>query len=250
MFILLRVSYFSAQTADSVYPEKMLNEFELASHSETREFSNTHTVKIPLTAGTHCIITSDETDCLYFDTIKLKDPAVLIFSESIHLVEYNMIEERSQSNGDYGKNVMNLVAGGSGVPGKEEGSVQMLQPPAAAFCEGKVKGEIDFDPTLSQMESGQAEKLKMFIPNAFSPDGNGNNDRFIVVGDSIQSFHMNIFDRSGKLVFCNDNNEAGWDGRMENGRIPERSEVYIYNIQVTDLKGRIFTYTGHVTLIR
>jgi gliding motility-associated-like protein len=71
---------------------------------------------------------------------------------------------------------------------------------------------------------------KIFIPNAFSPDGDGVNDVFRVNYDglSIFDFRLSIFDRWGGQVFSSKGIEIGWDGTKNGNHCP--GGVYVYKI--------------------
>lgn len=93
-----------------------------------------------------------------------------------------------------------------------------------------------------------------FIPNTFSPNNDGVNDRFFPRGtaiDKIQS--MRIFNRWGELVYEKRNFAAnspsdGWDGRIR-GAIAAM-DAYVYIIEVICDNGEIIPIKGNVTLIR
>ena len=93
-----------------------------------------------------------------------------------------------------------------------------------------------------------------FIPNTFSPNGDGSNDRFIVRGKGLNIIpSITIFNRWGQVVFEKRNfapNDAasGWDGTF-NGK-PAPSDVYIYTIQILCDNATLIPYHGNVTLIR
>ena len=93
------------------------------------------------------------------------------------------------------------------------------------------------------------------IPNAFTPDGNGQNDIFYVIGtrDIKQVKDFSIFNRWGQKVFQSSNVPAndkhfGWNGVL-NG-IPASPGGYVYNITLELLKGSTVSYKGVVMLIR
>ncbi len=89
----------------------------------------------------------------------------------------------------------------------------------------------------------------IFIPNAFTPDGNGINDSFTAKGEEIIEFDMMIFDRWGELIYETKDIEKGWDGRANNGSDVSQLGVYVYKIQVRDFQHRYHNYTGPVTLL-
>jgi large repetitive protein len=93
-----------------------------------------------------------------------------------------------------------------------------------------------------------------FIPNAFTPDGDGINDVLMVRGSGIVTVKsFRIFNRWGELVFERSNfvpnNPAfGWDGRI-NG-IAGGPDVFVYTADVVCGNGTTFTYKGNVSLIK
>jgi gliding motility-associated-like protein len=93
-----------------------------------------------------------------------------------------------------------------------------------------------------------------FVPNSFSPNGDGVNDRFIVNGIGLNVIpSITIYNRWGQIVFQKSNfapNNAAdaWDGTF-NGQ-PAPSDVYIYTIQILCNNATLIPYHGNVTLIR
>ena len=87
----------------------------------------------------------------------------------------------------------------------------------------------------------------VFIPNAFTPNGDKNNELFIPVGYGITEMRLTIFDRWGHLVFKSNGETIGWDGK-KNGQLCEQG-VYIYQAEITSLSGTNLKKTGHVTLL-
>ena len=90
-----------------------------------------------------------------------------------------------------------------------------------------------------------------YIPNAFTPDGDGINETFAPKGEGVDPDHysMQIFDRSGVLIFSTKNPYDYWDGRGKNGQMcPEG--VYVYKILLYNLNEEDKEYTGTVTLVR
>ncbi len=90
-----------------------------------------------------------------------------------------------------------------------------------------------------------------YVPNAFSPNGDGMNDEFFNAGYvmNVAAYNMSIFNRWGEKVFTNDNYHAFWKGLDKNGKaMPEG--VYVYAIKVSTLTGKQYEYTGSVTLVR
>ncbi|HKL03903.1 MAG TPA: choice-of-anchor L domain-containing protein, partial [Cryomorphaceae bacterium] len=93
---------------------------------------------------------------------------------------------------------------------------------------------------------------EIFIPNAFTPDGDGLNDVFKAKGAFVELFEMQIFDRWGNLVFQSGNINEGWDGSDEqnSGKYIGESQVYTYNYRAQSVAGRISRGQGKVTVVR
>lgn len=87
--------------------------------------------------------------------------------------------------------------------------------------------------------------LQFFIPTAFSPNGDGNNDSFH--GGSGVGFHyffLSIYDRWGNRVFESTDYAKGWDGTGA----PAGS--YIYKVNLKDFNNKDYEYVGHISLLR
>jgi len=89
-----------------------------------------------------------------------------------------------------------------------------------------------------------------YIPNAFSPNGDGINDSFSGKGVFIKKYEMMIFDRWGDMIFFTDDIDKPWDGKANQGSGVAQQDVYIYSIKVTDNKRKEHNYKGIVTLVR
>lgn len=93
-----------------------------------------------------------------------------------------------------------------------------------------------------------------FVPNTFSPNGDGQNDVFMPRGRSIDRVNrMQIFNRWGQLVYEKHNfmvndASAGWNGTYK-GK-PANADVYIYVIEFVCDNASVVPYKGNVTLLR
>lgn len=88
----------------------------------------------------------------------------------------------------------------------------------------------------------------VFVPNSFSPNGDGNNDVFQVYGQSIKTLDLKIFNRWGEKVFETNNQFKGWDGTYK-GQV-QLPQVFTYAVQVRFLDNSEVQEKGTVTLIR
>lgn len=90
---------------------------------------------------------------------------------------------------------------------------------------------------------------RMFIPNAFSPNEDGNNDVFEVYSPTATVTAMQIFDRWGGLLYQSESRNPHWDGTSQSGK-PLDSGVYIYTIRGVCGDGESFTKYGDITILR
>lgn len=94
----------------------------------------------------------------------------------------------------------------------------------------------------------------VYVPNAFTPDGDGVNDLFGAQGQGIDKsdFQLTVFDRWGRPVYQTTDRDKPWDGTHGgNGGEPAMQGVYAWKLEVADAyKGFRKEYLGHVTLAR
>lgn len=91
---------------------------------------------------------------------------------------------------------------------------------------------------------------EVFVPNAFSPNGDGHNEYFnpqLEMGQLLLT--MQVFDRWGKMVYNNTNLKKGWDGKYE-GDMIAASGTYMYFIQYTCADGKLYEKKESLSLIR
>ena len=94
-------------------------------------------------------------------------------------------------------------------------------------------------------------ELLMWIPNTFSPNGNGTNDEFIPVFSEIsyiKDFEMLVFDRWGNLIYKTVDPNTGWDGTCKNNKV--EIDTYVYKVHVGDINGVQWNFIGAVNVIR
>ncbi len=90
----------------------------------------------------------------------------------------------------------------------------------------------------------------LYIPDAFTPNGNGINEVFMAKGNDIKTFEMYIFDRWGMQLFHSTDINNGWDGTAKAGSSVCQEDTYVYLINATDHKNIKHTYLGKVNLIK
>lgn len=95
-------------------------------------------------------------------------------------------------------------------------------------------------------------KTTVYIPNAFTPNGDNINDYFGLVGEGIQTegFSMLIYNRWGNLVYQTNNPNDPWNGKMNNtGEIVE-SGTYVYYIRYTEHTGLDQYVHGQINVVK
>lgn len=93
--------------------------------------------------------------------------------------------------------------------------------------------------------------FSFYAPNAFTPNGDGHNDEFLVFGTGIDNteFEMYVFDRWGNLIFISKDIYKGWDGTRNGGPLSQ-IDTYVWHVRFKDQIGHPHKYVGHVNLIR
>ena len=93
-------------------------------------------------------------------------------------------------------------------------------------------------------------QYSLYIPSAFTPNGDGVNDVFKPVGEYIRDFDMYIFDRWGMEIYHTNDITKGWDGTLHGAGPISQEDTYIYKITITDAQYNQHSYIGNVTLLK
>ncbi len=88
----------------------------------------------------------------------------------------------------------------------------------------------------------------IFVPTAFSPNGDGQNDTFEIKSKFLDSASITIFDRWGTVVYSGDIESKGWDGTIQGKVVP--FGTYSYRIKGRSMAGDAFTKVGSLTLLK
>lgn len=108
-----------------------------------------------------------------------------------------------------------------------------------------------------------SQAFTIYIPDAFTPNNDLNNDYFLPIIEGVDEYELNIYSRTGQRVFSTNNFtsdyysclsdvtcDAAWDGKINNGSEYAQKGTYAYAINLTDINGKLRTYEGNITLIR
>ena len=88
----------------------------------------------------------------------------------------------------------------------------------------------------------------IFVPNAFTHNGDGNNDVLYVYGTNIKSLTFTVYDQYGEMIFRSLSQSSGWDGTYKGSREPVG--VYVYILEATMNDGQAVKMKGSITLLR
>ena len=89
----------------------------------------------------------------------------------------------------------------------------------------------------------------VYIPNVFTPNGDGQNDVFHVSANGMKTYSIEIFNRWGERIFQSNSLEIDWDGTTTSG-IQESTGNYYYIIKLSDFANKEYTYKGYIQLLR
>lgn len=92
----------------------------------------------------------------------------------------------------------------------------------------------------------------IYVPNAFTPNGDGLNDSFGGVGEGITDYTMQIFDRWGNMLFESNSIDIQWDGNYKNEVVPTGVYVFKLSAKGPGLNGKskkLINTTGSVTVV-
>jgi gliding motility-associated-like protein len=103
-------------------------------------------------------------------------------------------------------------------------------------------------PAVSAPAQGQTRTDQVYIPNSFTPNGDGRNDVLRVYSNVIRSMKMVIFNQWGEKVYESTDQNMAWDGTYKNK--PQPSGVYIYVAEVILNTGEKISRKGSVNLVR
>lgn len=90
--------------------------------------------------------------------------------------------------------------------------------------------------------------MKGYFPNAFSPNGDGVNDEFKILGKFVSNASIWVYSRWGEKLFHSNNKDKGWDGIFGGKPLPEGT--YMYKAEVTTRDGKQESFSGTIFLKR
>ncbi|MBK6633702.1 MAG: gliding motility-associated C-terminal domain-containing protein [Chitinophagaceae bacterium] len=90
---------------------------------------------------------------------------------------------------------------------------------------------------------------ELYVPNAFTPNGDGLNDVLKVIAIGMKEFHFfRIYNRYGQLIFSTTDPGQGWDGRMS-GKL-QNMGTYVWMAEAVDYRGNLIQRNGTSTIVQ
>lgn len=90
--------------------------------------------------------------------------------------------------------------------------------------------------------------MEIFVPNIFSPNGDGENDFLVVNGPRLFNYYIQIYDRWGKVVFESNEQKEFWDGKLNGAELAP--QTFVYMLSGESVLGDKISKEGNVTIIK
>ena len=123
-----------------------------------------------------------------------------------------------------------------------------LQPLSTVTFKVKALGPQSCQNSDSATASAKTLSDEIYIPNSFTPNGDGHNDIFKAYGNIIASIDMKIFNQWGQMIFASTDFSLGWNGVYNGKKQPVGVYIYIMSLKLID--GTTVTRKGDINLIR
>ena len=104
------------------------------------------------------------------------------------------------------------------------------------------------DTTIVYVKDVICEEPYIYIPNAFSPNDDGENDILYVRGEMIEKFQLSVYNRWGELVFNTTDLNVGWDGVYQGRKVDPA--VFVYHLEATCINKDVFKKQGNITVVK
>lgn len=110
--------------------------------------------------------------------------------------------------------------------------------------------DVEKGPTSKPNTISLEEEPSWFVPNAFTPNGDGENDVFVPVWNNVEMKRFEVFSRWGERVYeLAEGSAEGWNGKTTKGQ-DAAPGTYIWQVDLVDTNGKTISKSGAITLIR
>jgi len=90
--------------------------------------------------------------------------------------------------------------------------------------------------------------VEVFIPTIFSPNNDGLNDEWKIIGTCINDININVFNQWGELIFNTNDQNQSWKGDFKGKPVP--TDQYTYKVSVVYSDGSAETFSGYVNVVK
>jgi gliding motility-associated-like protein len=207
----------------------------------------------PSSSTNYTLISESLNNCKDYDTVEVEvNPPAFTDAEILLSRDSIFVGERIQLSTN--RNGSNLLYQWEPANGMDN--------PRSASPELSVSGSTTFKVTITDLNTGcVVEQLReifvfevncaepdIFIPTAFTPNGDLNNDILFVRGANLESIEFQLYNRWGELVFETRDKNTGWDGTYKGREVDPG--VFAYYLKAICFDGQEFFKKGDITLIR
>ncbi|MDA9563821.1 gliding motility-associated C-terminal domain-containing protein [Flavobacteriales bacterium] len=91
-------------------------------------------------------------------------------------------------------------------------------------------------------------EIFLYVPNAFTPNGDGLNDTFGALGHGAKEYHMEVFNKWGELIFESDDMGTQWNGTFQGEKV--LPGTYIYSINATSYYNKDVQRQGSISIVK
>jgi gliding motility-associated-like protein len=204
-------------------------------------------------AGTHQIIYTISGNCGDADTINIliyDSPKAIMgsTSESCNGEEDGIARIDSLYGGTQPYTILWTNIGGTGTIPNDTTYISPVAPGSYTVVISDANGctlntSVIVDGSLEDCYTSE-----IYIPNIFSPNGDGNNDVLYVYGHGIKVFDFKIYDRWGEKIFESKTQTIGWDGTYKNTKLDPAVFTYFFKAEFENSES--IKLTGNITLIK
>jgi gliding motility-associated-like protein len=203
-----------------------------------------------LASGSYRVFVKDGQGCVKDTIVKVEQPNELIVTvlPQDSTIELGSSLKLFTNTGGYD---LNAIHSYSWTPVGGLSCVDCVEPTATPYYDTEYRLDVNY---LGNCIATTTVKINVnngpdfYMPNAFSPNGNGNNDVLLLFGSGIKTVDMKIFNRWGEKVFDSNNQWTGWDGTYKGALQPPG--VYTFVVVAEYLNGKKKQKNGSITLIR
>lgn len=203
-----------------------------------------------LASGSYRVFVKDGQGCVKDTIVKVEQPNELIVTvlPQDSTIELGSSLKLFTNTGGYD---LNAIHSYSWTPVGGLSCIDCVEPTATPYYDTEYRLDVNY---LGNCIATTTVKINVnngpdfYMPNAFSPNGNGNNDVLLLFGSGIKTVDMKIFNRWGEKVFDSNNQWTGWDGTYKGALQPPG--VYTFVVVAEYLNGKKKQKNGSITLIR